>query len=389
MAYRETTYRIGNVRLTNPLVVASSPATEDPERLLRCAEAGAAGAVLKSCHTVGTPPRDLGARRFRDSLRGLWGTSTMARELMHPEDVHTLLMSVAGNSSFVVFPSVAGFTLDVAPWIETLRMLEKCGVAGVQLDFFYLREDISLHSTQQRLRTLLLELGGSCHLDLIPKLNIELRPGPALANIGDVGIAGWSVLDSVRTHLPSCCRLDDSTLPRFRFGSGLTSASLFGDWELPLVCEYIYRLRMGSTLPILGGGGVSNAADMELLLSLGASAVQVATPVIREGPEWIRRTLAELGSNARREEDYRPEPIAFYDAVAGIDPSKCIGCRRCANQMMCNAITMQLSGPYVDSFRCDGCGFCVDLCPEGAISLRSVGRELDQPFRNSQTGGRP
>jgi len=72
-----TKYKIGERQLTNPIVVAPCPATEDCERLLHCADARVGTAILKSCHTISNSPKDKG-RRFQVSERGLWETSTLA-----------------------------------------------------------------------------------------------------------------------------------------------------------------------------------------------------------------------------------------------------------------------------------------------------------------------
>lgn len=362
-------YRIGETLLTSSIVVASCPATEDCDRLLRCADAGAAAAILKSCHTVGSSAKTRGYRRFMASERGLWGTSTVARELLNPENVCSILDNIRKRTDFTVIPSVAGFSLDSSRWLDTLHLLEQYRPACVQLDLFYLEEDLSLPDTQNRLRTLMLNLQQKCSLRLLPKLNQELRPGAAMEVFRKTEIAGFSLLDSMQTHLPLNSFLHKPDFPGFQFAKGLDSASLFGAWQLPLVCEYVYRLRRESSLPILAGGGVSNATDVVRLLSLGADAVQVATAIIRDGPGWIKRTLAEVESLLVDEDDQSTVSPSFTKAHVRVDRSLCSSCGRCADQLMCNAIEMVADGPHVNPDRCEGCGFCLSLCPAGAMLL--------------------
>lgn len=365
-------FRLGNVRLPNPLVVASCPATEDCARLLKCAEAGAAAAVLKSCHTLGVTPKDQGCRRFQGSGRGLWGTSTVARELLHPESACVILQDINRRADMVAIPSVAGFSLDHDEWIETLRLLEPLNPAYVQLDLFYLEEDLSLHTTQKRLRGLMLRLGQECGLGLLPKMNMELRPGAALETFLGTGIAGWSLLDSILTRLPMNVPGASDGFPNFQFAGGLDTASLFGSFQLPLVCDYLARLRSATPLPILAGGGVSDTTDVVRLLSMGADAVQVATPILREGPDWIRRTLAGLESLVVTGPVVSKQSPVFDPARAEIHPERCTLCGRCANQLMCNAVEAGARGPKIITEQCEGCGFCLSLCPANAISLYSA-----------------
>lgn len=365
-------YRIGTTRLLNPIVIASCPATEDFERLLRCAEAGAAAAILKSCPTAGSFLRNGGNRRFQSTSRGLWGTSTIDRELLHLDKAISIHENIGKRSEIVVIPSVAGFTLEPDEWIYTLRVLEACNPAYVQLDLYYLREDLSLPITQQRLRTLINTLGQECNHKLLPKLNQELRPGAAIEVFRDTMICGWSLLDSLRNHLPNGESLSKPDFPNFDFATGLDSASLFGSWQLPLVCEYVSRLRTETSLSILAGGGVTNAIDIARLLSLGADAVQVATAIITEGTRWIKGTLSDLNDFCDREVERSISSPTFTRTRINVDKLLCLSCGRCAEQLMCNAIQMSEEGPLISSELCEGCGFCVGICPIQALSLSAV-----------------
>ena len=374
-------YRIGNAEISNPIVIASCPATEDRERLLQCAGAGAAAAVLKSCHTTRVTPEDNGQRRFQQTGRGLWGTSTVARELLHPLQACELFRDIRQTSDLVVIPSVAGFTLECGEWLDTLRLLEPLSPPCVQLDLFYLHEDISRPRTQQRLSRLIAALRQECCLDLLPKLNQELRPGAALDALAESGITGWSLLDSIRTRLPIDVLAQSSDFPEFQFASGLNSASLFGPWQLPLVTDYVFQLRKETALPILAGGGVTNADDVVRLLSLGANAVQVATPVLIEGANWIRRTLDDLERCGTQASSSTASPVHFESARATIDQGLCTSCGRCTSQLMCNAIDIKMDAPRINPADCEGCGFCANLCPKGAIYMHSAS---DQDFSSTK-----
>lgn len=64
---------------------------------------------------------------------------------------------------------------------------------------------------------------------------------------------------------------------------------------------------------------------------------------------------------------------------AAIDPSKCMGCGRCAG--LCRSEAIRLDGPandvigktyVIDAIACEGCGVCVEFCPMKAIKLHEV-----------------
>jgi MinD superfamily P-loop ATPase len=64
---------------------------------------------------------------------------------------------------------------------------------------------------------------------------------------------------------------------------------------------------------------------------------------------------------------------------AAIDPSKCIGCGRCAE--LCRFEAVRLDGPanevigktyVIEPVACEGCGVCVEFCPTKAIELHEA-----------------
>jgi dihydroorotate dehydrogenase len=59
------------------------------------------------------------------------------------------------------------------------------------------------------------------------------------------------------------------------------------------IIGYIYRRTQGK-LPIIGVGGVSNAADVREKLEAGAVLVQIYTGLVYQGPGLIKRILQEL-----------------------------------------------------------------------------------------------
>lgn len=362
-------YKIGNTHLPNPIVVASCPATEDKERLLSCADSGAAAAILKSCHAIGQAPQDRGFRRFNTTKRGLWGSSVKSRELMHPDEVCALLSDVGKETDMVVIPSIAGMTLDTSFWLNTIRYLEPFNPPCIQLDLFYLDIGLSLHKNQKLMQSLFRQLSQQSRIALIPKLNFDLRPGAASSMFNETGIAGWSLLDSLRVPIPTNQNCIPDDLPKFKYVNGLDTASLFGHWQLPVVMEYTKSLRKLSHLSIVAGGGVSSTSDVQHLLSLGADSVQVATAILTEGSGWIRRILADLKNTGVENGNNPIEVPVFTKACVQINHSRCTSCGKCAEQLMCSALQMHHGFPILAPSACDGCGFCADTCSNGAISL--------------------
>ncbi|MCG8615527.1 MAG: ATP-binding protein [Desulfobacterales bacterium] len=68
-----------------------------------------------------------------------------------------------------------------------------------------------------------------------------------------------------------------------------------------------------------------------------------------------------------------PEIRETHDFVGGheavINPEKCTACCQCLEVCRFNAVTETENGCIIDNLDCEGCGVCVDLCPEHAIDF--------------------
>ena len=51
---------------------------------------------------------------------------------------------------------------------------------------------------------------------------------------------------------------------------------------------------------------------------------------------------------------------------------KCIGCRRCINELGCPALSFSEGKVRIDRDLCTGCGLCSFICPAGAIEEDAV-----------------
>ena len=81
-----------------------------------------------------------------------------------------------------------------------------------------------------------------------------------------------------------------------------------------------------------------------------------------EGPSVLifRRECAILEARRRAEGGPRRPPYA-------IDYGKCTGCLLCLNRFGCPAMILEGGRISIDPILCNGCGFCAQICPQGAI----------------------
>lgn len=56
-----------------------------------------------------------------------------------------------------------------------------------------------------------------------------------------------------------------------------------------------------------------------------------------------------------------------FPGAKKVDAQKCVGCKKCAKELGCPAISFDKKSAAIDASLCVGCGLCQGLCPTGAI----------------------
>ena len=61
-----------------------------------------------------------------------------------------------------------------------------------------------------------------------------------------------------------------------------------------------------------------------------------------------------------------------------IDNSKCIDCMKCLNEIcMSEAISFKDNAIQINQNKCRGCGLCVNICKQNAITLKYNDKSID------------
>ncbi len=264
-------------QLKNPLIASSCFATENVANVLRLAENGVQGAILKSCADY-ERGEVIGKREFAvDPTTGYtYASSPFKAEILTMEECLKMMQKLRSLTEILLIPSVTAASLSPEDWIPACRKLEKAGADGIQLDFFYMGNLIGTDGLSRRTVTLLRELNSVLHIPVMPKLNISLPKDYIMPLLVEGGVQYVSLLDSVRSpylrktdnayHISDC--LDAET------------TSCFGHWQLPLTIGYTYTAAKYG-LKVCAGGGITCADDVQKLLAAGAVTVQSATFLTR------------------------------------------------------------------------------------------------------------
>ncbi|MET1159606.1 MAG: 4Fe-4S dicluster-binding protein [Thermoprotei archaeon] len=152
----------------------------------------------------------------------------------------------------------------------------------------------------------------------------------------------------------------------------------------PLALAVVAQVAMNTKLPVIGVGGITRGVDVIEYIMAGASAVQICTAALIEGPGVFKRILKEVEDWLKSRgyesiEDIRgvalkylkPEPLRTYAKPPVVDETKCIGCGFC--EQVCNYDAVHVietekgRKAVVDIDKCYGCGLCTSVCPTRAI----------------------
>jgi dihydroorotate dehydrogenase (NAD+) catalytic subunit len=90
-----------------------------------------------------------------------------------------------------------------------------------------------------------------------------------------------------------------------------TTLGVGGYWNLPLTCHWLALSRslVGRDKPLIATNGIQNGLDIARAMLAGASAAEIASPIMLRGFELIERALAELKDYLTRKAIDAPDLI--------------------------------------------------------------------------------
>ena len=400
--------------LTNPFIIASSPATQGVSAALKSAAALPGAIVMRNFgHGAGGGsmliPSANALRAGRDVAQshaiGLGTTdgfssleafcravSTVRREM--PQSVK-LWVSI-GQYSDTVKPGIDWEAL----WTRQAIEVERAGADALEVHFntpgvAVARDRIYdfyrlIYNTTKMIK----KVAG---IPVMVKLPVECcDPQRAMESALHGGAdavgptARWKAfifdLDWKRSQAPA--------------GSGYGGTQM-----LPIICYTVAQARLhGIGLPMFAGGGVFSYDAAAKLIMAGSQAVQLGSLACCLGPKaagrLIRRFEAWMDENGYPDIDsllgqalnlfHLPDDLSAervrrlgtaYRETA-VDPDLCEGCGTCADVCWFDAISIE-TGKAAKGEACIGCGYCFQVCPTGALRV-PAGDILASVFEESE-----
>ena len=160
------------------------------------------------------------------------------------------------------------------------------------------------------------------------------------------------------------------------FASGITGTinAFYNQADLTLIVLDNSTTAMTGHQPHPGTGRTVMGQIVEkvkienVLKAIGLSVVEIVDPLEHKlAVETVKRVAAEPGVKAII---FRSPCVAITkpSAKAKVDPERCVGCRRCIDQLGCPALILDGKKAMIDPSLCTGCTLCEQVCPVGAIS---------------------
>ncbi len=276
------------LELTNPLIIGASPLTADLDTIRALEDAGAAAFVLPSLfeeqllqeqlsmvHAIDHPPEGFAeAASFFTEPPGL--TLGSERYLAH-------LTRTVEAVDVPVFASLNGTTQ--AGWVDYATRMEQAGASGIELNLFNVATDPHLSAAQieQQALRLVEAVRSRVRVPLALKLSPFYTSLPNLAQrFGELGVDGLVLFN--RLYQPD---IEPETQRLFR-------SHVPDPLELALRLHWVGVLfgRFPGSLAVTGGA--CEARDVIKATMAGASAVQMVSAILREGPAHVTNVLTGL-----------------------------------------------------------------------------------------------
>ncbi len=305
-------YTLSGIQLKNYLIASSSPLTESAERIKCCYNAGFSAAILKSAADY--KRTGLGhSRKIVYVEDGYYADASFEKEILTIDEGIELYNESARccGADMLLIPSISASSLDSNEWLNSCLEFYKLGAKLIQVDFFYLGTLCHNKEFYEALQKLLKTLSTELKCSLMPKINLRFLPNEIFKTLISSGISTISLLDSMRED------------PDDKLGLHKGTTSYFGPRQLPHTLEYL-KIAKQYGLEVCAGGGISSKHDIDVLLSEGADAIQVASYVLNRDFECTKDLLGDSLSITEYVSSLKHNPWCDYETTKIC--SECGGC---------------------------------------------------------------
>lgn len=383
------------LKLNNPFILASGPPTRNAEMIIRGLSHGWAGAVTK---TISLSP----SQSPKPRLAVLKQTKSMVNiELISSESARQWIKWIkeikrAAPGKIIIASIMAAH--KPSDWQKLARMTAEAGSDALELNIScphgmpekgmgsLIGQDPKLAGLATR------AVKKSVLIPVIVKLTPNVTDIKVIARAcSENGADALSGINTVR----SLAGINLNTLaPRPEIAGKSFFGGYAGSGIKPIALRCVAEMYQASKLPISGGGGIFSWEDAVEFMLVGARTLQVCTSVMLNGYSIIsqlKHGLTKYLSSNRISQINQLVGLSNKNLVkmsalklqypkARINQKKCLlnlgqHCHRCftaCKDAGFQAVSYNGQKCLVVKNYCDGCGLCIEICPNKAIKLNAT-----------------
>ena len=276
------------ISLRSPLIVGSSPLTDNLDTVKQLEDAGAAALVLPSLYEeeiTGEQMADFfSSETYGDSFPEATSYLPEADSAPGPDEYLEQLRRVKQTVGIPVIASLNGST--PGGWLSHACLMEQAGADALELHLYHAASDPAFNSSQveSQMLQVISEVKGELRIPVAVKLSPLFT---AFANFGlQVDAAGANaIVLFTRFH-----KIDFDVIEfEVRRHVELSSSA---ELDLRLRGTAVLSGRVKASLAI--SGGVHSALDVIKATMAGAHTVQMVSALMRHGPRYLRTLRTEL-----------------------------------------------------------------------------------------------
>ncbi|MEW6026962.1 MAG: NAD-dependent dihydropyrimidine dehydrogenase subunit PreA [Planctomycetota bacterium] len=376
----------------NPFILASGPPTRNAEMILRGFEQGWAGAVTK---TISLAPTKNPKPRLAviNNTRSLVNIELISSDSPSQWSKWIRQIKQAAPGKIIIASIMAAN--KPKDWQKLAQMMEDSGADALELNIScphgmpekgmgsLIGQDPKLAGMATR------TVKKTVSIPVIVKLTPNVTDIKVIASAcADNGADALSGINTVKS-LPGVDINTFAPMPIVRGQS--TFGGYAGRGIKPIALRCIAEMYEETGLPISAGGGIFSWEDAVEFMLVGAKTLQVCTAVMLSGYSIIHQLKHGLNNYlvSRKIKDINDivgisnkrlvklSSLKHHNPIAQINQKRCIlnlggHCHRCFT--VCKdggfqAISYNGKRCAVIKDDCDGCGLCIEVCPNKAVGL--------------------
>ena len=281
-----TTYM--GLSLKSPLIVGSSPLTEDLDTVRQLEDAGAAALILPSLYEEEITCEQLSdffsTETYGDSFPEASSYIPEPESAPGPDEYLEHLRRVKQAVGIPVLASLNGST--PGGWMNYARLMEEAGADGIELHLYHAASDpdLSAADVESQLLQTVWEVKGELRIPVAVKISPLFT---AFANFAmQIDKAGAdAIVLFTRFHKVDFDVLELEVLRRVELSSS-------ADLDLRLRGTAVLAGRVKASLGITGG--VHTALDVIKGTMAGAHGLQMVSALMRHGPRYLQSLRTEV-----------------------------------------------------------------------------------------------